>query len=156
MKKSIERSLADFLIGFVNSKNFETDKFLQRTVRDIIRIYIGRFNANTYHPLKTLLSVPIIEASPSKQESVKIIVITVISKLVTDLRLSNPSYLLSVLSFCSSCLKNPSEGTLKHFVDIFLPSLLDLVLLTDLKTLKNLASSLLIAVIKNKRERYQS
>ena len=57
-KEALESSLKDFLTSLVSLTDFNEDKFLQRTLTEMVRIYAGRFDPAPQNPLLPLISTP--------------------------------------------------------------------------------------------------
>ena len=147
-KQGLLNSLPDFILGLTSCNKLNSDKFLARKISEIIRIYLPRFDI-AQHPLLPLLSSPSLQASEDNIQAVQQLSVRVGLKMIQDNRFKNPKISSSCLRYFAACMARPAGDSFALITKELLSTLLEVVTLTDDKSLKNPAISVLQIIIRN-------
>jgi len=145
-KQGLGKSLPDFILGLTGCSKLSSDKFIARKISEIIRIYLPRFDIIN-HPLLPLLSYPSLPVSEDNLQTVQQLTVDVTIKMIQENRFKTPGISATCLSYFKACLVKPAEESFPLISKQLLPTLLEIVTLTDDKSLKNPAISILQLVI---------
>ena len=94
-KKAISQSLPTFLQGILTRPNVQSDKFLMRKIKEILRIYLPQFSQP--HPLSGLLTNPPLISDQVFSGFTLQLTISVLNELILDNRFKSPSVSTSCL-----------------------------------------------------------
>eukprot|EP00092_Neocalanus_flemingeri_P021533 GFUD01023355.1.p1 GENE.GFUD01023355.1~~GFUD01023355.1.p1 ORF type:complete len:1140 (-),score=265.99 GFUD01023355.1:67-3486(-) len=145
-KKGLEQSLPDFILGLTAYSKLGSDKFISRKMSEIIRIYLPRFDI-TNHPLLPLLSYPPLQTGEENLVLVQQLTVNVVIKLIQENRFKNPIVTATCLKYFIACLNKPAGESFSLIFKEMMSTLLEIVTLTDDKSLKNPALSILQLII---------
>jgi len=145
-KQGIQLSLGNYIQGLLAFSKFENDRYIVRKVSEIIRIYLTKFDLKN-HPLSLLLTDTTLQ---SKGEKVLELTLNTIKTMLKENRVKNPSHALSCLNFVKFSLDRASSKIFQLISEEIFVTLLEIITLTDDKTLKNPAISSLQTVVHHK------
>ena len=94
-KKAISQSLPTFLQGLLTVPNIQSDKFLLRKIKEILRIYLPQFSQP--HPLSSLLTNPPLISDQVISGFTQELAISVLNEVIFDNRFKSPSVSASCL-----------------------------------------------------------
>ena len=94
-KKAIRQSLPTFLQGLLTLPNIQSDKFLLRKIKEIIRIYLPQFTQP--HPLSGLLTNPPLISDQVISAFTQQLALSVLNEVILDNRFKSPSVSASCL-----------------------------------------------------------
>ena len=145
-KQGLFNSLPDFLQGLTACGKISSDKFISRKISEIIRIYLPRFDIPN-HPLLPLLSCPSIQVSEENLQVVQQLTVSVAVKMIQENRFKNSGISSTCLKYFNTCLTKPIGESFSLISKKLLSTLLEVVTLSDDKSIKNPTITILQQVI---------
>ena len=131
------------LQGIISHKQFTRDKFLQRKLSEIIRIYLAKYEAGVSHPMQCLL----VSGHDPVSCLVAELCLEEINKVSRECLTRNKSISVNCLKYLDHCLQSPPPHLTELLISRSLTSLLDLLSSSHDKSVRNPIISILKIIL---------